>query len=183
MKKVAFAGLSALAIFAFSCGGGGGGGSGLPTGGGGGSPIGGGSISITSLSIRPSNNLQVGNTYSISWSVSLSGSATGNYHIEFFEYDKPEMPPTGITGLYRIAQSNCGPTFQGFTGCSSNGVLDCQVISPLGTPSTLCKVRGSSASPTSKGLATRGNGYIVVRACNDLFSACDVKTISVTFPQ
>ncbi len=180
MRKATLAGLSALALFAFSCGGGGGGGDiGLPVGSGGG---GGGTISITSLSISPSNNIQVGNTYSISWSVSLSGSATGNYHIEFFEYDKPEIP-SSLTGFYRIAQSNCGPGFQSFTGCGSSGVLECEVRNLLGTPSTLCKVRGSTASPTSKAITTRGNGYIVVRACNDLFTNCTVRTLQVTFPQ
>lgn len=178
MRKLAMAGLSTLAVFAFSCGGGGGGDLELPGGGG----AGGGSISITSLSIQPSNNLQVGNTYSISWSVALGGSVTGNYHIEFFEYSQPTTPPSGITGLYRIAQSNCGPGFQNITGCGSSGVLDCEVRNLMGTPTTLCKVRGSSASPTSKGLVTSGNGYMVVRACNDLFTVCTVRTIQVTFP-
>ncbi len=71
MRKATLAGLSALALFAFSCGGGGGGGDiGLPVGGGGG---GGGSqgIRINSFTVNPTN-ISVGTTFTMDWSITTS---------------------------------------------------------------------------------------------------------------
>lgn len=185
MKHRLLSGLTALALSLTACGGGGGGGGdiGLPIGGGSGG--GSGNWNIRIVDFRTNNaNLQVGSSATLSWQVDYSDPTGTGYYVEIFAYNNPSVPPAPVeTGLYRIFQLNCGPTFVALGGgCDKTGSAYCEVQNLMGMPTILCRVPNSSASPQSKTLLVSGGGYLVMRACTSLFNVCDVKAINANFP-
>ncbi len=183
MRKVAFAGLSALMVFAFSCGGGGSGGGGdigFPIGGGSGGTGGGGGqgIRINSFTVSPTN-IGVGTSFTADWNIT-----TSNYcWLAMYAYSQPTLPSGDAKFDYLVAEAGCPLTLPTVTG----GFV-CTLRRDGNNLLADCSLRTGQV-PQTETLSVRGPAYFILEACTlvatgtGIDTVCDRRSVAVTLPQ
>jgi hypothetical protein len=154
------------ALLLVSCGGGAGDFE-VPSSGGGSSSF----VKFKNVSVQPTS-LQVGSSFSISWTADYSGM----YVVEIYQSPSNNVPTPKDN--YRIATVNCWSLSSACSG--SSGSVQCSISG--GSPNIIsCNVGGLS---TTKAQLVSGRGYIVLRAVlyDPFEETADIRSVQVTFP-